>query len=230
MTELVYIHIPKTGGSSVRVKLSMVYGASEQHHIITHTPFGGDSHFISPDSVMFSDHAGFRKAINQSLEGVRDPAVLYAHLPVWTLEDVLPGVPRITVVRDPIEHLLSTVFFWKNSNPNHPKSKLPGSELVFDSMFWNTQSLYVGGVALKNFALVGITERLEEFLVAAAKMFSWPDGDCNIHDGKGPKRFREERARLRADKGLCDALMKRNYWDVALYNLAKSRWHENRYH
>ena len=224
MTELVYIHIPKTGGSSVRHVLSTIYGRNEQHHIITHTPFGGDSYFIDPDSVMFSDHAGFRRTINQSLSGVHEPAVLYAHLPVWVLEDVLPGVPRITVVRDPIEHLLSTVFFWKNSNPDHPKSSLPGRELAFDTMFWNTQSLYVGMAALRNFALVGITEKLDEFLREAARMFSWTGLSYGIYVGRGPERFREERASLRADEEFCDAIRRRNYWDVALYDLVKSRW------
>ena len=224
MTELIYIHIPKTGGSGVRVRLSEVYGESEQHHIITHTPFGSDSYFIDPESVMFKDHPGFRKVIYESLRGVSEPAVLYAHLPVWVLEDVLPGVPRITVVRDPIEHIFSSVFFWKNSNPDHPKSKLPGRELAFDPMFLNTQFLYVGGIALRNFALVGITETLGDFLNEAARMFVWPEGDYDIHIGEGPRRFREERDRLRSDKELCDALRKRNYLDVALYDLAKSRW------
>ena len=223
MTELIFIHIPKTGGSSVRVALSEVYGQSEQHHIITHTPWGSDSYFIDPDSPMFRNHAAFRNTMNKSLQNVRAP-VLYAHLPVWTLEDVLPGVPRVTLVRDPIEHLFSTVFFWKNANPDHPKSKLSGRELAFDDMFWNTQSLYVGGIALQNFAVVGITERLEEFLKTLSHWFSWPKDEWNLHVGRGPKRFIEERAELRADRKLCETLRRRNYRDVALYNLARSRW------
>lgn len=210
----------------MRVALSEVYGKSEQHHIMTHTPWGSDSYFIDPDSVMFRDHAAFRRTINKSFEGEVGARVLYAHVPVWCLEDVLPGVPRITIVRDPIEHLFSTVFFWKNANPDHPKSRLSGRELAFDDMFWNTQSLYVGGIALRNFAIVGITERLDEFLGTVAREFSWPKKDWHIHKGSGPGRFAEERAELRADEELCDILRKRNYRDVALYNLARSRWEQ----
>ena len=84
--------------------------------------------------------------------------------------------------------------------------------------------MYVGGIASRSFAIIGITEKLGEFLRAAARMFSWPDGDYDVHIGEGPERFREERARLRADEKLCDALRKRNYWDVALYDLVRSRW------
>ena len=97
-------------------------------------------------------------------------------------------------------------------------------------MFYNTQFLYVGGVALRNFSLVGITEELGGFLRAASRMFSWPEGDYDIHIGQGPERFREERARMRSDDALCHALKRVNYLDVALYNLAKSRWYENQHH
>lgn len=221
--ELIFIHIPKTGGSSVRAALAQVYGVSELHHIITHTPFGSDSYFIDPDSAMFKDHAAFRRTINRSLREVRVP-ILYGHIPVWVLEDLFPGVPRITVVRDPIEHILSTVFFWKNSNPHDPRSRLPARSLALDTMFWNTQSLYVGGIALRNFSIVGVTERLNEFLGAVSREFSWPIEHWDIHEGRGPIAFREERAELRSDKKFCNDMLRLNYRDVALYNLARSRW------
>lgn len=222
--ELIFIHIPKTGGSSIRTALAQIYGVNSGHHFVSHTPFGSDSYFIDPDSVMFKEHHVFRRVINKSLRDV-DVPILYGHIPVWALEDVLPEVPRITVVRDPIEHILSTVFFWKNSNPQHPKSRIPARELAFDMMFWNTQSLYAGGVSLSNFSIVGITEKLNEFLAAVAERFSWPIKQWDIHEGRGPKAYRGERAELRADKEFCAALLRRNYRDVALYDLARSRWH-----
>lgn len=215
MTELIFVHVPKTGGISFWQTLRQVYGEEGGKQIFHLLPYSGDEVLHRANSDMFLNHWQFRKTVNEHLRDVDYPA-FFGHVPVWILEDVWAGVPRITWMRNPIDQVLSRVFHWRKENIEGARNVCP-KELALSPVFRNNQSFYTGD-SLKNFAYVGILEHYNECLAEIAGMFGW-QGVIPLHDH--PTNYEDDmRQALKANAKFCAQLRDANYRDMALYDYA----------
>ena len=104
MDTIIFIHIPKTGGSTFHSILNMQYKHSEIYNV-----FGGRMN--DPEISKFIAMSSINKL---------DIKLLKGHMP-FGLHDNLPGKCRyISFVRNPVERVISQYFYIKN-NKNNPK-------------------------------------------------------------------------------------------------------------
>ena len=201
--------------------LRQVYGEEDVKQIFSLLPYSGDQELHQADSALYRNHATFRHTVNQCLADADYP-VLYGHIPVWVLEDLWPGVPRITCVRKPVNQVLSRVFHWRKENIEGARNT-PPRELALSPVFRNNQSLYTGD-SLRNFTHVGILEQYNDFLYELARDFHW--GDVTpLHDH--PTNYDNDlRTEVENDIEFLSLLERANYRDMALYDWATEQWRE----
>ena len=91
-----YVHVPKTGGVSLRTVLDSSFAAGEILHVV--------------------DTGGFAGTPRESLARYR---FIHGH---FTLDQIahLDGFVRIVTLRDPIERCLSIYDFWRAQDPDAP--------------------------------------------------------------------------------------------------------------
>src|SRR5882757_7508321 len=106
MLELISLHVPKCAGSALLEALKGIYG--EENFYLDY-----EDQVIRPASPVNMDPEGyvryFKTLREQKLAGKR---VVHGHfyLPKYAdLKDAL----RITVLRDPVDRLISHYFYWK---------------------------------------------------------------------------------------------------------------------
>ena len=219
MVELIFTHIPKTAGLSFLHTLNEVYGQKNVRQVWDYLEEPrNDMALTDIGSPFWSDYAGFRTRLEEQLKGVKDK-VLHGHLPVWFLEDMFPGVPRVTWMREPIEQVLSRVFHYRKESFPIAQEYTPQG-LARRPWFRNSQFFYTGG-SLRNFAFVGVVERYEEDLKRLAGYLDWPDVEpLHLHRTEYED---DTRLALRSDVDFCEEMRQLNYRDVALYEWAKMR-------
>lgn len=218
MPELIFIHIPKNAGISFWQTLREVYGENNIKQIWHLLPYSGDLELGIAGSDLFRNHAKFRKTVNESLKDIDFP-VIFGHMPVWILEDLWPGVPRVVFVRNPVDQVLSRVFHWRKENLYGVQSMTP-RQLALSPIFRNNQSLYTGD-SLKPFTHVGIVEDYENSFRQIAGSFGWENVQpWHDHTTNHENDMRQE---LREDVEFCRELEEVNYRDMALYDWAVNR-------
>jgi len=218
MPELIFVHIPKNAGISFWQTLRQVYGEDNVKQIFHLLPYSGDEVLHRAHSQMFRHHAEFRHTVNRCLRDVDYP-VLFGHVPVWVLEDLWPGVPRVCWLRNPVDQVLSRVFHWRQENIEGARA-IPPRELATSPVFRNNQSFYTGD-SLKHFSYVGIVERYSEHFNKIAQAFNWKDvAPLHDHTTNYEPELRQE---LRNDTQFCAMLEELNYRDMSLYDWAVNR-------
>ena len=104
MIDLMFVHVPKTGGSSIRTAIEAKYG-DRAHFDYADRP-------TNPDGEMNKNRAAF--LARDHVATLRDKTCVYVHF--WMPK--YHGVParlKATILREPVERLLSNYFFWKFS-------------------------------------------------------------------------------------------------------------------
>jgi hypothetical protein len=114
MTEpiIISLHVPKCAGDSLRVTLQKTYGDGAVMDY-------GDSPF-NPSKPVNTDPDYFKKLDKNAFGFLKDKRLVHGHFHPNKYR-ALDGALRITVLRDPVDRLISHYFFWKYYPPkDHP--------------------------------------------------------------------------------------------------------------
>lgn len=211
----IFQHIPKTAGSTLRSILKKHYNS---------------------DEICIANRDEMIKKLNDLSENELDKIkCLNGHV-LFGIHEHLSNRPYeyYTMLRDPVEHVLSEYYFIlrKPNNLSHNiVTNMSFEEFITSEQFKgrtsNRQTLFVSGgvqddikLAKENlenyYAVVGITEMFEESLFLIAQELGWK----NYRYRK--KNVTKERP-LREDfpEEVIEIIMKNNEFDIELYNFGK---------
>ncbi len=226
--KLIFIHIPKTAGSTFHVMLNARYPQSGIQNL-----FG--SRYSEPEI------AGFMSKPNEQKENI---CLLKGHMP-YGMHRHLPGDSRyITVLRSPVERVISQYYYIKKNahNPLH-KQVHGGGMTIADFVssgisvgMNNGQCRFLNGdldeyafnacneALFENvkkhiedkFIWVGLTERFDESVLLLAKLLEWE---------RSPHYIRENISKIRKTTSEISesdiaAIKAYNQLDIKLYEYA----------
>ena len=235
---LVFVHIPKTAGTTLKALLAHRFPAGATHEIMMR----GMS-LIAPRHVidrrpLISFSTVYR--LKAALAAERGPRLIHGHLDL-SLERWLPAGARfLTMLRDPLERAISHYCHYRQqrSDPVHAlamRSSL--REWVSDRglvemdngqtrRLAGEMTLPIGAVTeqtlarakenlLRRFSFVGLTERFEESQVLLHRALGLPYG-CYPSLNVAADRLRQ----VDVDAGALEAVAGRNRFDLELYRFA----------
>jgi hypothetical protein len=167
---IVSIHIPKTAGKSFQYDLTQVFG----DRLLPDYDDWPES--TTPEATAHNER---RRAAMLADAGMLTERydVIHGHFLAGKYAGVFPVTALVTMVRDPYQHAVSTYeHAARSSDIPHPgfhDFKQQRMTLVdFIEAFPNHQSLYLGGTALEDLAMIGLTERYEQSVALFGAIFS----------------------------------------------------------
>jgi len=208
MVEHIFLHLPKTGGSSFLEVLKFAYGAEQVRHFERDECIELASRGVKISSV-----------IGPEIK------VVHGHIRFKEIRDIYRrDRPKlITFFREPVDRLVSNYHWWKytlKDNPSHPVYHRRHESLLGyakEKSTRNKMSYFLKGCSLKDFTFIGFLHTYEEDLKKLQKLFAWPK----------PPTFHEKKAasfRASPKEPLSEALLKEirklNKKDIALYRKA----------
>ena len=218
---VIFLHLPKTAGTTVNRLIEWEYRLSEMYSI---------------DPVLFEwSAAHLRKLPPERLRKIR---MFKGHM-LFGLHEVLPQpATYITVLRDPVDRVISAFYFMR-SYKLHPlywklrREKWTLEDFVRNSQRDNVQSKIVAGAdynapctrgimeqAKHNlrhyFGVVGLSERLEESLALMKIRFGWKLGSYSSFN---VTRSRPKKRDL--PKPTLDLIHEKNAFDIELYECGR---------
>lgn len=218
---LVFVHIPKAGGSTLYSVIRNSYHPSEIYKL------------DMSDWLM----SGFRRLRAEQLGKLK---VMYGHMD-FSVRDLLPSDVRyMTFLRDPVQRVLSYYYYarYMTTDELHDLAvRLPisqwireGSRPEFDNgmvrrLSGAMESVPFGACTrdmlgqaktnLEEFAFVGLTERFDESYVALCKRFGWKLGYF-----RAEKRNTKRPLSLEVTVDAIADIERQNQLDIELYRYA----------
>ena len=226
---LIFLHIPKTAGTTFHAVLSW------QH-------LGRPSYWIPPEDLHAETFRALGKERREQLRLLRGH--MYYGLDAYLAE----GARYITFVRDPVRRLESYYRYGQSEARSHPDSGHWWHEAMrnwsirefldrgADSEFDNGQVRRISGLGFEKrpcteddlrrarsniddrFAFAGVTERFDESLILMAEALNW----------RRPLAYRREKVRGNRDRRPIDGDDLRRLRDANLFDLALYRYVEER--
>jgi len=225
---LIFLHIPKTAGSTFHMILNSRFTESETQNL-----FG--SRYSETEIKQF---------INSPMEAKAHVRLLKGHMP-FGLHQYLPGNSRyITVLRDPVERVISQYYYIKKNahNPLHEQVEKGGlsiAEFVSSGIavgMNNGQCRFLNGdldeygfdacgASLienvkkhieEHFIWLGVTERFDESIVLLSMLMGWKKRPHYIRENIS--KTRKSRAEISAED--IEVIKRYNELDIKLYEYA----------
>lgn len=174
MVELIFLHLPKTGGSSMLQSLIHVYGPNRVRH------------FERDDCLRLNEEG---KKISEVLSD--EVKVIHGHFYYEEVADIVErdGPRLLTFMRNPNDRLISNYYWWKHTireNPAHPARDRANETLkVYASRpeTQNRMARFLRGSSLDQFFFIGFLETFEEDLARLAALLNWPEAP-RFHEKK----------------------------------------------
>ena len=218
---VIFLHLPKTAGTTVNRLIEWEYRLSEVYSI---------------DPVLFEwSAAHLRKLSPERLKKIR---MFKGHM-TFGLHEALPqSATYITVLRDPVDRVISAFYFMR-SYKLHPlywklrRENWSLEDFVRRSQRDNVQSKIVAGAdydtpctreivekakqnLCHNFSVVGLSERLEESLALMKLRFGWK---LNSYSSFNVTRSRPKKRDL--PETTLDLIHQKNAFDIELYECGR---------
>lgn len=222
---LLFLHIPKTAGSTLR-------------HIIERQ--------YPPDAILIQHQPTIQQAVGALPQGSADRLqVVMGHL--WFGAHALLPRPAtyLTVLRDPIDRIISHYYFVQRDPEHHLHQIVQGMSLEeyvtsgCSTEIYNDQTrLLAGGAPVdtgqpsseilatakqnlaRHFAVVGLTEEFDRSLILMKRRFGWRSPFyLKKNVTRHPTKAKIPPATLRV-------IEQHNQLDMALYRDAQARFHE----
>jgi len=219
---VIFLHLPKTAGTTLNRLIEWEYPLSEMYSV---------------DPVFFEWSAA--RLHRLSPERLRRTRMFKGHM-VFGLHKVLPQpATYITVLRDPVDRVISAFYFMRNYklHPLYWKLRLQNytlEDFVRRSRRDNVQSKIIAGAnyeepctaeiaeRAKNnlrqyFSVVGLSERFEESLALMKLRFGW---QLSTYSSFNVTRSRPKKHDL--SPATLDLIREKNSFDIELYRCAES--------
>jgi len=217
---IIFLHLPKTAGTTLNRLIEWEYSLGEMYSV---------------DPVLFE--WSFARLRRLSKRRLRRTRMFKGHM-LFGLHEVLPQpATYITVLRDPVERVLSAFYFMR-SYKLHPlywkfrNEKWTVEEFVQRSTRDNVQCKIIANAHYHSpctqevldraidhldnyFSVVGLSERFEESLALMKLRFGW---QLNSYSSFNVTRARPKKGDL--PQATLDLISEKNRFDVALYQHA----------
>lgn len=216
---IVSVHIPKTAGMSLRADLAHVFGER------LFADYADWPESTAPESVAHNERNRAAMLADADAIGERYDAI-HGHFLARKYAGVFPVTALVTMVRDPYQHAISTYeHATRDSASAHPdhrafkEAQMTIVELV--DAFPNHQALYLGGVPLEDFAMIGVTEQYERSIALFEAIFRIPMPRATVRQNVNPVKHGAE-----YDVGpeVRCAVERSRAEDIALYRRACERF------
>jgi hypothetical protein len=219
----IHLHMPKTAGTTLKTVIKKNYNENE----------------IIDLYESFRNHQEVVEKLNSlPLEGVK---CVNCHLSYGIHEHISKPATYISMLRDPIERVISEYFFIRSSpkhNLHHEAMKMDLLEFQQEETNRNKQSKIIIGAPLstaitrddfkkakkyikRDFAFIGITELFDESLLLLMRQFGWSSIQYNMENVS-----RNRPKVLELPEHVIRELKLNNKIDYALYNYARKRLYE----
>jgi len=201
----VFVHIPKTAGTSVRVAAASHFGA--RHMLYDYGTQARQTSELVKDWVYArSDLAGFGRAVQEG-----DFRFLAGHFPLAKYREVFPEARFLTWLRHPVDRV------WSAYRHFHTRKGFEGSFRDFYSQRpHQNQQARMLGKDLELLDFIGITERFRRSLLVLSTGLGLTLKQVRANqdpDGDRPAPSDEDR----------EAVLELNQVDMALYLQAEQR-------
>lgn len=219
---VIFIHIPKTAGSTLRPIMDRHY----PRHVIRKLDF------------LPRDLDAFLELPDQARSQIR---LLQGHFPFGLHEQLAVPVDYLTILRDPVDRIIS-MYFWIRVNHEHVLNKVVRSMSLkefADSGFditTNHQTSLISGLVANpennavaiarnhletEFTAFGLNERFDESLLLFKQRLGWKH---IFYSRRNVTKSRPRRNEVPAS--VLETIQRRNSLDLELYEFARQRFDE----
>ena len=210
---LIYLHIPKTAGTSFRVSAEKYFG---EHNVLR--DYGADSNNTSADIIeSFYD----ADDLTDLSERGRSKKFLCGHFSLPRYREVFPDSPVVTFFRDPIKRVISEFVHFTN----HYDYRGSLEDFYKNPKFQNRQHHSLGGAKCTDLDFYGLTEKFDKSLQLFNKRYDTQLLTSSLNKGSyGPDSVVEP------STDQTDEIAHLNQADVALYAQAQELFEQQTDH
>ena len=215
--KLISVHIPKCAGTSFLKILGTQYG--------TGLLLDYDEVPLDPECLFQKDFTAWETTQKRALaRDFTNVQAIHGHFWAGKYDEVLPGAPKITWLREPVRRVVSHYYYWK-TKPSLPNSlhrlfvekQCSLAEFIEFPIMQNAYTnTFLRGHVLNDFAFVGVCEFFAEDMQRLQRQLGWSEVTL-------PQENRTEHpeySALQVDPALEHRIRQLNAADMDLYRTA----------